>query len=359
MARQTTEQRRQQLIEAALTLLADNTLSALSTRTVARHLGLSQPALFRHFRSRDALMVAVVDHARTQLGTVAQALLEEPADGLVRLERLAVALAGYVQENPGMPRLLFSDGSADSEPLRMALSQLLSMQRSLVAELVRQGQREGLLDRRVAPQRAGLLYVGMVQALVLQWQLAGRQDDLSAEIRPLLRLWLEGVQSRGDSTTDAPAEVDEAVQDGISQLDVRPILAGGRDPLDDVLAAVARLRPGAALLLTVPFRPAPLITLLGGHGHSVHARILDNGACCVAVVARSTQDVAELIDLEPPEPLEATLVATAALEPGASWLGWLPRYPRMLMPLLDKRGLAWTVAEALDGRALLHVRRPA
>ncbi len=347
------------MVEAALELLADTGLNELSTRRVARHLGLSQPALFRHFRSRDALLVAVVETTRAQLGQIAQGLLERPADGVARLEELAVSLAEFVQLHPGLPRLLFSDGGADSQPLRTALAQLLSMQRSLVAELVRQGQREGLLDRRVDPQRAALLFVGMLQALSLQWQLSGRDGDLVAEVRPLLRLWLEGVQGQGEGGTKLPVQTDEAVQDGITSLDVRPILGSGRDPLDDVLAAVARLRPGAALLLTAPFRPAPLIALLGSHGHQVHARILDDGACCVAVVVRSQQPVAILIDREPPEPMEAALVAAEGLEPGQSWLAWLPRYPRLLLPLLDQRGLVYTVAEAADGRALLHLRRPA
>ena len=357
MSRLSSEARQQQMVDAALELLADTTLAELSTRSVARHMGVSQPALFRHFRSRDALLVAVVNQARTELGAMAQGLLERPADALTRLEGVALGLAAYVQAHPGLPRLLFSDGSSDNETLRAALGQMLSMQRSLVAELIRQGQAEGQLDRRVEPGLASLLFVGLLQALVLNWQLGGRSGDLSAEIRPLLRLWLDGVRVRGDAPQ--PAETGEPpVQDGIAILDVRPILTSGRDPLDDVLVEVARLCPGAALLLSAPFRPAPLIALLAGRGHGVTARPLGDGGWSVAVAIGCADGVVDLTECEPPEPMEAALVAGEGLAPGASWLGWMPRYPRLLVPLLADRGLGWTVAEAADGTALLHLRRP-
>ena len=357
MTRLSSEARRQQMVDAALELLADTTLAELSTRSVARHLGLSQPALFRHFRSREALLVAVVGQARGRLGQVAQGLLEQPTDALARLEGVAMALAGYVQRNPGLPRLLFSDGSTDSVALRSALGQLLSMQRSLVAELIRQGQAEGQLDRRVEPAQAGLLFVGMLQALILNWQLGGRQGDLPSEVRPLMRLWLDGVRVRGDAPQPT-AQGQAPVQDGISVLDLRPILASGRDPLDDVLVEVGRLRSGAALLLTAPFRPRPLLALLADRGHTIAARPLADGDWSVAVWVGGALPIAVLTECEPPEPLEAALVAAEALGPGDSWLGWLPRYPRLLVPQLKERGLVWTLAEAADSTALLHLRRP-
>ena len=235
---------------------------------------------------------------------------------------------------------------------------MLSMQRSLVAELIRQGQGEGQLDRRVEASQASLLFVGLLQALILNWQLGGRLGELTAEVRPLLRLWFDGVRVRGD-VPQAAETGEPPVLDGITTLDVRPILGSGRDPLDDVLAAVARLRPGAALLVTAPFRPAPLIALLSGRGHGTLTRPLHDGGWSVVVAIGSPDALVDLTECEPPEPMEAALVAGEGLAPGAAWIGWMPRYPRLLVPLLTARGLGWTVAEAADGSALIHLRRPA
>jgi len=53
------------------------------------------------------------------------------------------------------------------------------------------------------------------------------------------------------------------------------------------------------------------------------------------------------------------LIATAKLAPGASYTARTPRHPRMLLPRLAERGLAFEVYDEPDGSALVHVRRPA
>jgi hypothetical protein len=50
------------------------------------------------------------------------------------------------------------------------------------------------------------------------------------------------------------------------QLDVRPMIARGEQPLQPIMAAVAALAPGEGLVLTAPFLPSPLIERLQASG---------------------------------------------------------------------------------------------
>ncbi len=163
-----------------------------------------------------------------------------------------------------------------------------------------------------------------------------------------------GEAQRGtDERSGAP---DSATQ-AITTLDVRPILATGRDPLDDILTSLAAVPRGAALLLTVPFRPTPLLTLLTSRGHGVALRPLDGGLFAVVVVVEEPSvSPSDLSDLEPPEPMEVVLGATTALARDEVRLYWLPRYPRMLVPLLADRAVRWQLVALEDGSALLHLR---
>lgn len=52
------------------------------------------------------------------------------------------------------------------------------------------------------------------------------------------------------------------------ELDVRPLIAAGRPPLQPILAAVGELQPGQALRLIAPFEPQPLYQLLRQRGYS-------------------------------------------------------------------------------------------
>ena len=75
------------------------------------------------------------------------------------------------------------------------------------------------------------------------------------------------------------------------------------------------------------------------------------------ILGDGAPDVLELRELEAPGPLEAVLAGSQALEPGRALVARVPRVPRMLLPHLEERGLAWSVLERAAGSALLHVRR--
>lgn len=62
------------------------------------------------------------------------------------------------------------------------------------------------------------------------------------------------------------------------ELDVRPLLATGRQPLPQILRAVGELAPGQALRLIAPLEPRPLYDLLGQRGYTASAQQREDGA---------------------------------------------------------------------------------
>ena len=79
----------------------------------------------------------------------------------------------------------------------------------------------------------------------------------------------------------------------------------------------------------------------------------------IEVIAGGAPAIEDLRDREPPEPLDRALAAGAALAPGQVYLARLPRVPRLLVPRLCERGLAFAVEERPDGAAILRLEKPA
>ncbi len=139
-------------------------------------------------------------------------------------------------------------------------------------------------------------------------------------------------------------------------LDVRPTLARGDHPVEEVLAAAAALADDGVLEIIAPFEPRPLMRKLEAQGFSV-ASSEREGVWAVRVGKRPLPALLDSSELSPPEPMERTLEAAVALAPGAVLLALVPRVPRLLLPELEGRGFAVSVAERPDGTALVWVRR--
>ncbi len=360
--REKSDVRKRQIVSAALALLADSSLDQLSTRQIAKQLGLSQPALFRHFASKETLLLAVVEEMRGQLAVIASDVLERHSEADERLRHLARALFQHLDQHPGLPRLLFAHAAIGSGPLFGALRQLHATQASLIGQLVRQGQQQGVLDPKIDPHDGATSFTGLLQGATLSRRLSPRPEPLQMEGARLFEIWLHGMRP-GIEQTSAQAEEPSAAEPAASDesaaslqaIDARPLLSSGVDPFDTIVGAVASVGSTGAVSVTTPFHPAPLVTLLSERGHDVSVEKQGEKQFHVQILGRECPGVEDLRELEAPEPLERCLSVVSALRPGDVYLARLPRYPRLLIPQLDKRGAEFEILEEADGSALLWV----
>src|SRR6202045_4013435 len=90
------------LVDAALALVEEGGVEAVSVREAARRAGVSPGAPFRHFPSRAALMTAVAEEAQRRFrAEIEVALSEVPAgDPLARFRALGMAYLRWAMRNP-------------------------------------------------------------------------------------------------------------------------------------------------------------------------------------------------------------------------------------------------------------------
>jgi AcrR family transcriptional regulator len=122
--RRRTSVRRQELIAAAARLFASRGYYAVTVDDIGQALGLSGPALYRHFPSKEALLVAVFDqvieHQRDRIRVIVSEA-RNPTRALEAMVRLHVRFAVEQRENMAVWRQEFHHlPEADSWRLRRA-----------------------------------------------------------------------------------------------------------------------------------------------------------------------------------------------------------------------------------------------
>jgi AcrR family transcriptional regulator len=97
---------RDALIKAALREAEQGGPEAISIKALAKALGVSQPAPYRHFADRDALLVAVTAEAFRQFAAMLREAMAKPSK-TSRLSRLAQATLDFGLRRNGIYRLMF------------------------------------------------------------------------------------------------------------------------------------------------------------------------------------------------------------------------------------------------------------
>jgi uncharacterized protein (DUF2249 family) len=174
------------------------------------------------------------------------------------------------------------------------------------------------------------------------------------------------------SSEGAPAGLLETPAERIVDLDVRDDLRAGREPFRKIFDAARALPPGHVLRLRAIFEPAPLYAVLGKQalGHYTERLAADDwrvwffhdraaaeaGPAAAAPPSDDDVVVLDVRGLEPPEPMERTLEALAALPRGKTLVQLNVRVPQFLLPRLAERGFTYEVREQSPELVRLFIR---
>jgi TetR/AcrR family transcriptional regulator len=194
-AKQPTEVRQASLIAAALALAAERSPAEVTTAQLAQAIGVTQGAVFRHFASKEAIWLAVLDDTRERLLTrLHAAAAPHPGNALLALEAVFGAHVAFVIEHPGLPRLVFQELQKPQEtPLKARVRQLQQAYRLLLLGLLQQAQTQRLIAPQTDLQAATVVLMGAVQGLVMQALMSGDVDAMRTQaprVFQLLRLGL-------------------------------------------------------------------------------------------------------------------------------------------------------------------------
>ncbi|MGW1713988.1 TetR family transcriptional regulator [Streptomyces sp. NPDC002156] len=117
---------RQALLDAALALLEDQSLSSLGLREVTRAVGVAPTAFYRHFRSTADLGVALVEEALGSLHPMIATTVSGSGDSEDRIVRAVDLIARHVQTQPAHVRFIARERHGGVQPVREAIRDQLA-----------------------------------------------------------------------------------------------------------------------------------------------------------------------------------------------------------------------------------------
>ncbi|MER6673491.1 TetR family transcriptional regulator [Streptomyces sp. NPDC000983] len=117
---------RQALLDAALALLEEQSLSSLGLREVTRAVGVAPTAFYRHFRSTADLGIALVEEALGSLHAMIRVIVTSDGDPDERIARAVELIAGHVAAHPAHVRFIARERHGGVQPVREAIQDQLA-----------------------------------------------------------------------------------------------------------------------------------------------------------------------------------------------------------------------------------------
>jgi AcrR family transcriptional regulator len=157
---------------------------------------VTQGAVFRHFPSKNAIWLAVMQWVRDRLMSVLTRAAAQGHDPLDALQRMFFAHIDFIASHPAIPRVLMSEHlHGRSTALRQLVTEVMLGYEAKIAGLLADAQAQGLARVDLDTHAAATLYIGMIQGLVLQTSILRGQRTLAAEAARTFPVFLQAVRS--------------------------------------------------------------------------------------------------------------------------------------------------------------------
>lgn len=151
--------RRETILQALAEMLEESPHKKITTAALAKKVGVSEAALYRHFPSKARIFEGLIDFIEDVLFSRISVILEDVRDTPERCRMIITLLLSFSEKNPGLSRILSGDAlTGETERLHSRVNQLFARIESQIKQILREGElRENCRTHLLASATAELL----------------------------------------------------------------------------------------------------------------------------------------------------------------------------------------------------------
>ena len=176
-------ERQVEIIEAATKRIDNHGIQELTIKNLAADIFLSEAALYRHFKSKNDILVALLRYSILEMRNRIDVISSD--DQLNPVEKIIGVFNSQLESfvaKPAIVSVIFSEGIFQfNKELSSILKEMMDMMHEYISMLVEQGQKQNRIRKSIGSGTQTTIIMGSMRFTVLKWKISGHQSDLVKE----------------------------------------------------------------------------------------------------------------------------------------------------------------------------------
>ncbi|MBN4080666.1 nucleoid occlusion factor SlmA [Beggiatoa alba] len=174
MANSEKPSRRQQILESLARKLEESPGERITTAGLARAVGVSEAALYRHFPSKAKMFEGLIEFIEDSIFGLTNRILNEEKSSLVRCEQIIKLLLTFAERNAGMTRLLTGEAlTGETERLRSRIGKFFERFETQLKQVLREGEMNAEFRLQISVQALANLMLSLAEGHLNQYVRSG------------------------------------------------------------------------------------------------------------------------------------------------------------------------------------------
>lgn len=178
--------RQREIVDAAVDIIAKQGIQELTIKKLAARIGVSEPAIYRHFESKLGILVAVLENFGRWSESMLADISRSDLSPEVKLREVFKQHTKRFMEAPAMTGVVFAEENfRNQDSLVEMMLKIMSATEFYLTTILREGMEKGAFRSDLPMKHLALIAMGSLRLLVTKWRFAEYEFDLLEEARTL------------------------------------------------------------------------------------------------------------------------------------------------------------------------------
>ncbi len=177
-----------EIMEAATNRISKFGIQNLTIKTLAEDIGLSEPALYRHFKSKNEILWSLLEYFKTEMKNRIQSISFKTSDS--EADKLRAIFNSQLQtfvSKPAIVSVIFAESIFHyEENLSNKVAEIMDMMQDFVKGNIKRGQELKQYNNFIGASILTTIIIGGMRMTVLKWKLSNHKSNLVKDGKAVL-----------------------------------------------------------------------------------------------------------------------------------------------------------------------------
>lgn len=175
-------ERQQQILDEAINLIDEKGIQGLTIKNLAKKIGISEPALYRHFESKTDILLSILNDFKEMAMTLGDVLDKMERTTPEKINFMFSSLLELFSETPSMVSVIFSEEIFKNEKiLKEGIVDIMNLHTRTLDKIIEEGQANNTIRNDINKNHLTLMVMGAIRLLVKKWDLSNHSFNLKTE----------------------------------------------------------------------------------------------------------------------------------------------------------------------------------
>jgi len=175
-------ERQNEIIDCSIEIIDKKGIQGLTIKNISKEIGISEPAIYRHFKSKTDIILALLDNFKIMAEFLGEAMDNFEGKATDKISFMFSKMLEIFSHQPSIVSVIFSEEIFKNEELLLKkIREILNLHQETIENIIQKGQTQNNVRSDIEKSSLALIVMGALRLLVKRWDLNQHNFNLEKE----------------------------------------------------------------------------------------------------------------------------------------------------------------------------------